>query len=208
MATPQGVAVTTHARTAKEELAALRADLKRHALVLGGFLAVLWAIAIVDGVLGHPLVAWGVHPRTVPGLVGVLTHPLLHGGFAHLLGNTVGFLMLGTMVMLREEKHFYVVTALAWIVGGLGIWLVGATDSVHVGASGLLFGYFGYLLLAGWFERRFGTILLSVIVLFVWGGMIFGVMPGQLGISWEGHLFGFLGGVLGAKLLARRPDEA
>jgi membrane associated rhomboid family serine protease len=89
------------------------------------------------------------------------------------------------------------------LVSGLGVWLFGASG-VHVGASGLIFGYLGFLLLRGYFERNFPSILLSLIVGFLYGGAIWGVLPTQPGISWEGHLFGFIGGVLAARLLARR----
>ena len=191
--------------SASTELKAIKGDLKRYAIVLFGFLAVLWGLEIVDVVLGQSLNGLGIRPRSAVGLIGVVLHPLLHGGLGHLFGNTIGILIFGWMVMLREESHFYAVTGLTWLLGGLGTWLVGATDSVHIGASGLVFGYFGYLLLAGFFERRFFSILLSLLVLFAWGGMIFGVLPGQAGISWEGHLFGFLAGVLSAKLLAKKP---
>jgi membrane associated rhomboid family serine protease len=199
--------VTTRAKlSTREELAAMKRDLKRYAMVLFGFLAVMWGLEIVDIFLGQRLDAFGVRPRSVAGLLGIVFHPLLHGGLAHLLGNTLGIVVFGWMIMLREEKHFYVVTALTWVMGGLGIWLFGATGSVHIGASGLVFGYFGYLLLAGLFERRLGSILLSLFVLFTWGGMIFGVLPGQPGISWEGHLCGFLAGGISAKLLAGKRE--
>lgn len=197
----------TTTKTTGTELAAIKSDLKRYAFVLFGFLALLWGLEIVDLLLGQPLDALGVRPRSAAGLIGILLHPLLHQGLGHLIGNTIGLLVFGWMVMLREEAHFYVVMGLTWLIGGLGIWLVGASGSVHIGASGLVFGLFGYLLLAGLFERRLGSILLSVFVLFAWGGMIFGVLPGQVGISWEGHLFGFLAGALSAKLLAKRPRE-
>jgi membrane associated rhomboid family serine protease len=187
-----------------EDLRAIKGDLKRYAFVLFGFLAVLWGLELVDIVLGQPLNAFGIRPRTTVGLVGVVLHPLLHGGLGHLLGNTIGILIFGWMLMLREESHFYVVTAMTWLACGLGTWLVGAGDSVHIGASGLVFGYFGHLLFAGFFERRVGSILLSLFVLFAWGGMIFGVLPGQQGISWECHFFGFLAGALSAKILAKK----
>ncbi len=196
--------MTTEAKlSTREELTAIKRDLRRYAMVLFGFLAVMWSLEIIDVFLGQRLDAFGIQPRSIAGLWGILFAPLLHGGLAHLFGNTLGILLFGWMIMLREERHFYVVTALSWIAGGLGTWLIGASGSVHIGASGLVFGYFGYLLFAGLFERRFGSILLSLLVLVLWGGMIFGVLPGQLGISWEGHLFGFLAGALSAKLLAR-----
>lgn len=190
---------------AREELRQLRREAKRYAAVLLGFVVLTTTIELVDLlVLGGSLDAFGVRPRTVEGLLGVPLHPFLHVGLGHVLANAAGFLILGGMTMLREERHFWVVFLLGTVVGGLGIWVAGAGGSVHVGASGVVFAFFGYLLFAGWFERRFGSILLSLFVLFGWGGMIFGVLPGQVGVSWEGHLFGFVAGALAARLLARR----
>jgi membrane associated rhomboid family serine protease len=103
--------------------------------------------------------------------------------------------------MLRRTSDFFVVSAIAMLVGGLGTWLFGA-PALHIGASGVIFGYLGFLLLRGYFERKFASILFSVFVGILYGSLIWGVLPGQPGISWEGHLFGFLGGVLAAKLLA------
>ncbi|MCA9701184.1 MAG: rhomboid family intramembrane serine protease, partial [Myxococcales bacterium] len=136
-----------------------------------------------------------------------LTHPFLHGGLGHLISNSIGILTLGTLVAAHGRGRWALITLVATLLGGLGIWLIGASGSNHIGASGVVFAYFGYLLTAGLFERRFGSILLSVVVLLLWGGMIFGVLPGQVGISWEGHLFGFLAGVLMARVLARRERD-
>jgi membrane associated rhomboid family serine protease len=173
--------------------------------VIGVTLAILWATELVDQLAFHgALDAYGVHPREPSGLVGVLTHPFLHGGFDHLLSNSVGIIGLGWLVAARGLRRWVAVTLAGVLLGGLGMWTFGQPDSVHIGASGVVFAYFGYLLLAGFFERSFGAILLSIVVGLLYGGMIFGVLPGQLGISWEGHLFGFLGGALMAWLLARR----
>lgn len=184
-------------------------ELKRELLVqgalLGGGLALLWALEIVDQLfLRSSLDQLGIKPRTLSGLRGILLAPLLHGGFAHLISNTLPLLVLGWMVMLRETRHIFPVTALATVVGGLGVWLVGSPGSVHIGASIVVFGYLGYLLLRGWFERSVSSIIGSLIVAALYGGLVFGVLPGQAGISWEGHLFGFLGGVLAARLMRRK----
>lgn len=173
--------------------------------VIGVTLALLWATELVDQLAFHgALDAYGVHPREASGLVGVLTHPFLHGGFDHLLSNSVGLIGLGWLVAARGVRRWIAVTLAGVLLGGLGMWTFGQPDSVHIGASGVVFAYFGYLLLAGFFERSFGAIFLSIVVGLLYGGMIFGVLPGQLGISWEGHLFGFLGGALMAWLLAGR----
>jgi membrane associated rhomboid family serine protease len=164
----------------------------------------LWTVELVDRlVLGGALDYFGIHPRSLGGLWGILFAPFLHGSFAHLAANTVPLLVLGWLVMLRENWEFYVVTALSALVGGLGVWLLGAPNSVHIGASGVVFGLLGFLLLRGYFERSFPSVFLSLVVGFFYGGVLWGVLPGQPGISWEAHLFGFLGGVIAARLLAR-----
>lgn len=189
---------TTETRTITREL-------KLHATLLGGFVALLWAIEILDFLIFRgSLDALGIRPRTVPGLAGIALAPLLHGGFAHLAANTLPFLGLGWLIMLRKTSDLVLVTLLSALVGGLGVWLIGSPSSVHVGASGVIFGYFGFLLLRGWFERSAVSIALSLGVGLFYGGMIWGVLPTRMGISWEGHLFGFLGGVLAARLLAGR----
>ncbi len=180
-------------------------ELKLHAALLGGLVALLWAIEIFDFLMFRgSLDALGIRPRTIPGLLGIALAPWLHGGFAHLMANTVPFVALGWLILLRRTSDLVLVTLLSTLVGGLGVWLIGSSSSVHIGASGVIFGYFGFLLLRGWFERSVLSIALSLGVGFVYGGMLWGVLPTQVGISWEGHLFGFLGGVLAARLLGGR----
>ena len=191
------------------ETRSITRELKLHAALLGGFVALLWSIEILDLVVFRgSLDALGIRPRTVPGLVGIALAPLLHGGFAHLAANTLPFVGLGWLIMLRKKRDLFLVTLVATLVGGLGVWLLGAPSSVHIGASGVIFGYFGFLLLRGWFERSALSIALSVVVGLVYGGMIWGVLPTRLGISWEGHLFGFLAGVGTAGIMRSRPRTA
>ncbi|MEJ7728677.1 MAG: rhomboid family intramembrane serine protease [Polyangiaceae bacterium] len=183
----------------------LKRELFTQAAIRGGGLALLWVLEIVDQLFLHgSLDQLGIRPRTLTGLRGILLAPLLHGGFAHLVSNSVPLLVLGWMVMLRETRHIFPVTALATLVGGLGVWLVGAPGSVHIGASIVVFGYLGYLLLRGWFERSLWSIVGSLFVAVLYGGLVLGVLPGQAGVSWEGHLFGFLGGVLAARLMRKK----
>jgi membrane associated rhomboid family serine protease len=185
------------------EAKAIAREFKSHVLILGGIVALMWAIEIVDHVLGGALDIYGIVPRHAFGLRGILFAPMLHGNFAHLMGNTVPFIVLGWLVMLRRTSDFFFVTLIAMLVGGLGTWLIGSPGT-HIGASGVIFGYLGFLLSRGYFERSLTAILFSVVVGFLYGGLIFGVLPGQLGISWEGHLFGFIGGVLAASWLSDR----
>jgi membrane associated rhomboid family serine protease len=183
--------------------------LKTQAVVLGGTLAVFWAVFIVNTVLGGSLLTWGVIPRTTIGLRGILFAPFLHATLDHIVANSIPFLALGWMVMLRDERHFIPVTLAGMVGSGLVAWLLGAPGSVHIGASGVIFGYLGFLMLTGWYTRSFGSILLSVIVTLAWGSLVLGMMPGQPGISWPAHIGGFLGGVFAARgfrISRRRPS--
>jgi membrane associated rhomboid family serine protease len=167
--------------------------LKHNALIVGIALAAMWGLEIIDAIAGQALNSWGILPREASGLIGIPLAPLLHGDFGHLAANTVPFAVLAFFTLLRGVKTFALVTAFSVVVGGLLVWLMGAS-AYHIGASGLIFGYFGYLLAAGFFERSFKSILLAVLVGLLYGGMIFGVMPGRPGVSWEGHLFGAVAG--------------
>ena len=187
----------------RQETQALTRELKTQGTILGGFVAVMWILEIVDIVLGGALNSYGVRPHQLIGLRGILFAPFLHGGLGHLIANTIPFLILGWFVMLQETRDFFVVTGITMLVSGLGTWLVGSSNSVHIGASGIIFGYLGFLLARGYFERNIPSIFLSLIVGVLYGGGIWGIFPNQLGISWEGHLFGFIGGILAARLLAR-----
>ncbi|NUP09617.1 MAG: rhomboid family intramembrane serine protease [Polyangiaceae bacterium] len=189
------------APTSSTKLALVK-EVKAQATVVGSMVGVLWLQEIVDAVFFRGgLDAYGIRPRTLDGLLGIFFAPFLHGGFAHLIANTIPLMVLSFLIMLRRKRDLLVVTAISALVGGLGIWLVGAANSVHIGASILVFGYLGYMLSRGIFERSFWSIVGSVAVFLVYGGALFGVLPGQAGISWEGHLFGFFGGVLSARLL-------
>ena len=180
--------------------------LKVHVVILGVSVASLWAVFAVDTVLGGALQHYGVVPRTVDGLRGIVLAPFLHGSLSHLTANTASLLVLGWLVMLRDARHFWIVAVLSMLGGGLVAWLLGAGNSVHIGASGVIFGFLGFLIFAGWYARSFGSILLSVVVSVLWGGLVFGVLPGEAGISWQEHLGGFVGGVLAARWFSRDPS--
>jgi membrane associated rhomboid family serine protease len=190
------------------ETKAITRELQSHATILGGFVALIWIIEIVDVFLFRGgLNSYGVRPRSLDGLEGILFMPFLHGSFAHLAANTLPFVTFGWLIMLQEISDFFVVSAVTMLVSGLGVWLIGAPNSVHIGASGLIFGYFGFLMLRGYFERSFTSILVSLIVGFFYGSLIWGVLPSQPGVSWQAHFFGFVGGVLAAQFLGRRKRE-
>lgn len=181
-------------------------ELKRAAAFQAAILFVCvclaWSVELVDRLAyGGSLERYGIHPRDLASLWGIFLAPLLHVGWVHLGANTVPFVILGWLVMLRGLSNFAVVTGVAILVGGLGVWLLGAPNSVHVGASGLIFGYLGYLLARGYFERSLWAVLLGGAAMVLYGGVLWGLLPGRPGISWEGHLFGFVGGVAAARLL-------
>lgn len=181
-----------------------RENVRDAAVLVGGFVVVLWVLEVVDLLLGNPLDSYGVRPRSDEGLLGIVLAPLLHGGFGHLVSNTLPLLVLGFLVALSGIARALAATAIIWVVAGLGTWIVAPANTVHIGASGLVFGFITYLVARGWFARSFGQIALGVLVLVVYGGVLWGVLPGQPGISWQGHLFGAVGGVLAAAVLAPR----
>jgi len=177
----------------------LARTLKAQAVVLGGILGVFWVVFVVNTLLGGSLLVLGVIPRTTIGLRGILFAPFLHVSLNHIVANSIPFLILGWMVMLRDQRHFIPVTVAGMIGSGLAAWLLGAPGSVHVGASGVIFGYLGFLMLTGWYTRSVSSILLSVVVTLMWGGLVLGMMPGTPGISWQEHIGGFLGGIFAAR---------
>jgi len=182
---------------------AITKELRNQAAILSTSVALMWSIEIIDiFVLRGSLDRFGIRPHSIAGLWGILFAPFLHGGFSHLIANTLPFITLGWLVMLQETSDFFIVTAIAMVVGGLGTWLTGSPDSVHIGASGVVFGYLGFLLFRGYFLRNMPSIAVSVIVGVFYGGLIWGVLPLQVGVSWQGHLFGFIGGAIAAKFLS------
>ena len=173
--------------------------LKQQVTTLSATVGATWTAFVVNGIAGGALMQYGVIPRTLTGLRGILFAPFLHANMQHLIANTIPFLAMGWLVMLRDARHFLPVTLFAMLGSGLMAWLLGAPGSVHIGASGVVFGYFGFLLLGGWYARSFMSISLSILVAVLWGGLVLGIAPGQVGISWQSHLGGFIAGVLAAR---------
>ena len=170
--------------------------------------ALMWLIEVVDSLAFEGrLDQHGIVPRTLSGLDGILWAPVLHGGFGHLLANTVPFLLLGAFVALGGIRRWLVVTAFIAVLGGLATWLF-ARNAAHVGASGLIFGYAGFLLVAGFVEKSIKGIAVAVIVGVLFGGMVLrGIAPVSSYISWESHLFGLAAGVLAAFVIAAPEGE-
>ena len=174
------------------------------ALFVGGGLGLMWLVEILDSfAFDSGLQAHGIEPRQIDGLEGVVFAPLLHGGWTHLISNSVPFVVLGALVMTYGLRRWMAATGIITVVAGLATWLL-ARSGNHIGASILVFGYFGFLLGMAWFERSVKSIGIAVLVAVVYGGLIWGVVPTDSGVSWEGHLFGAIAGVGAAGFLAGR----
>ncbi|ANE44357.1 rhomboid family intramembrane serine protease [Deinococcus puniceus] len=165
----------------------------------------LWLQEITDQfAFGGALDVYGIQPRNPDALSHIFSAPFLHGGFDHLLANTVPVAVLAFMSALRGLWRFALATLIIVALGGALVWLFGRGGSVHLGASELVFGYLAYLLGAGWWERSASAIIAAVVALLLYGGALWGVLPGNPEISWESHLFGFVAGVVGAAVLHRK----
>ena len=172
----------------------------RPMVVVGLLVAVMWLVEIIDLIPGTNLDQWGIQPRELAGLVGIVTMPFLHDGFGHLISNTIPFLVLGAIVAASGLARFFTVAAIITVVSGVGTWLFGPDHTVHIGASALVFGFLTYLLARGFFERKLLYLGVALVVLFLYGGVLWGVLP-RPGISWQGHLFGAIGGVIAARVV-------
>ncbi|MDF1862472.1 MAG: rhomboid family intramembrane serine protease [Verrucomicrobiales bacterium] len=179
-------------------------SIKDHLLLLIGIVAIAWGLETADTVLFGFLDRFGIQPRTISGLSGILTAPFLHLGFGHLISNTLPFLILGGVVLIGGRSVFIRASVFIIAIGGMMLWTLGPKATNHLGASLLIFGYLGFLLARGIFERSGFWILVSVLTLILYGGMLGGVLPGQPGISWQGHLFGFIAGVIAARVMCTK----
>jgi membrane associated rhomboid family serine protease len=181
---------------------------RQAAIVVGGLTVLLYLIELIDVVLPTNLDRFGIQPRTVSGLDGILWAPLLHHGWGHLLANTLPVLIFGFLAMSSGLAQWIAVTATIWLVSGVGVWLVGG-DGVTVGASGLALGWLTFLLVRGIFNKSFPQLLVAVALFMYWGSTLLGILPGNPSVSWQGHLFGAGAGVLAAWLVTvagRRTD--
>ncbi|QDI72637.1 rhomboid family intramembrane serine protease [Streptomyces calvus] len=181
-----------------------RGRVRNAGVVMAGWVALLWVLEAVDAVSGHALDTFGVSPRQVSELRDVVPAAFVHFGFGHLAANSVPLLVLGFLAAASGLRRFVAVVVLIVVVGGLGVWLTAPAYSTTGGASGVVFGLFGYLLVRGFVDRRAGDVAVGVAVAAVYGSLLWGVLPTDAGVSWQGHLFGLLGGVAAA-FAFRRP---
>jgi len=175
--------------------------------LLLGCVALLWGIECVNALLDHRLNRWGIVPRTLTGLVGIPLSPFLHGSFAHLILNTVPLITLGGFVAFYGTRVFLVVSLWIMLLSGAALWLLGRS-AYHVGASSVLFGYFGYLVARGWYEHSVTALLVAFLTLVLYGSIVWGILPTRSYISWEGHLLGLLAGVLVARFTTSQRDTS
>jgi membrane associated rhomboid family serine protease len=175
--------------------------------LVAAMIVFMWLLETIDYIApGTPLDRYGVHPRDPAGLLEIFSAPFLHVGFGHLISNTVPFALMGAAIALGGIMRVALVTLIVAVVSGLGIWLIAPSNEVHLGASGLVFGYAAYLVARGILSRRFIELAVGVVVIGVWGiGLLQGLLP-QDRISWQAHLFGAIGGVIAAYYLAGKRE--
>ncbi|MEQ1725654.1 MAG: rhomboid family intramembrane serine protease [Sphingopyxis sp.] len=165
--------------------------------------AAMTALFIVDFLLGGALKNFGIHPRDVGSLYTIFTAPWLHADFWHLANNMAGFAVFGLLTVLNGPRYFAVASAIIIGISGLLLWLFGR-DANHIGASGWIFGLWSLTIALAWFERSLRHILIGMAVIFFYGTMLFGMLPSDQRISFEGHIFGALAGIVAAWVLSRK----
>lgn len=197
----------TKTRSAGEVLALGATRVFGAALITILLLGVCWAVEVVNygGGLDRE---FGIEPHDTHALWHIFTAPFLHANLDHILANSIPLAIFGFLTALRGLARFVAVSVIVIVISGLGVWFLASPNSVTIGASGLIFGYFGYLLARGFFERRILDIVIGVAIAVLWGTMIFGVLPGRPGISWQAHLFGLIGGIIAARLTRRTSPAA
>ena len=186
------------------------------AITIVSFVALLYVIEFIDRMDNHQLDQYGIRPLRTDGLDGILFAPLLHLNWTHLMANTIPALVLGFLMTLGGLARFFYATAVIWIAGGFGTWLLGDVGStcggptLVIGASGVIFGWLTFLLVYGFFTRTAWQIIVGLLVLFVYGGILWGAVPvvGCTGISWQGHLCGAVAGVFAAYLVSAPQRKA
>ncbi len=172
--------------------------IKENIIISLSIVAFIWGIFFIDTVLPVSLWKFGIRPRQIDGLIGLVFSPFLHGGLPHLLANSGALFVLLTCSLIFSRPLTVAAVFIIGLVGGGGVWLFGGSNTVHIGASGIIFGLIGFLLFFGIFRRQFYALLISLLVLIFYGGSLFTLLLYLPGISWTGHAFGFLSGILAA----------
>lgn len=202
-----GVPTTTSPGRGRR-LPSRRGDTQRQGFeLLALVVAVMWVIEVINSLDSYRFDNdGGIHPRDLGRIWEIFTAPFLHVSWGHLISNTIPFVFLGLIIALRGARRVALVTAIVIVIGGLGTWLIAPSSSVTVGASGVVFGYAGYLLARGFFDRSTLELVTGAFVAVIWGGALLASLVPHYGISWQGHLCGGIAGVIAAWLLASRPS--
>lgn len=170
---------------------------------IAAIIAILWLLLFLSALF--PLILnWGIKPRTVSGLIGIVTAPFLHGNATHLIANSLALFVFGLIFLKVEKTRTVYILVPIYLLSGFGTWAIGRAGAVHIGASGIIYGLFGYLVSIGIFRKNFTLILLSILLLFFYGSLLWGIIPifNNPLISWEGHLCGFVSGIITARAQA------
>lgn len=157
--------------------------------------ALIWGVEVINLFLGHGLASWGILPRSFTGLIGIPLSPFIHANLWHALSNTIPIFILGGLTLVSHKKEFWPTTIAIILMGGIAVWLF-ARSSYHVGASGLVFGYFGALLTRAVIERSIKSIFIGLVTISLYGGLIWGILPLRSYVSFEGHFFSLLAGII------------
>jgi len=179
-----------------------RAALYEGAAVVGGLVAVMWVLQVINAIDGQALDGDGIYPRSLAGLPGIISAPFLHAGFGHLVGNSVPLVILGLVIAAAGARRVVEVTLVVFAIAGLGTWLTGPSHTSTIGASGLVFGYAGFLIARGFFTRSFAALAIGVVVALLFGVSLASDLVPQSGVSWQDHLFGAIGGIAAARLVS------
>jgi len=167
--------------------------------------ATMWVVFILNQMVGVDFNQFGIIPRETEGIKGILFAPFLHGSLAHILSNTVPMLVLTTVLFWFYKKIAVRILLLSAIMGGALVWVFGRS-AYHIGASGVIFSLVGFLVASGIFRKKIKALLLAIVIFVFYGGIVWGILPTQPGVSWESHLFGFLTGIILAYIF--RDSEA
>ncbi len=167
-----------------------------------GYLVLVWTVHLINTfIFAGGLDNFGIRPRDFSGIWGIFFAPLLHADFNHLIGNSIPGAIFCFLVGLSGRKAFLEVSTIVMLCAGLGTWLTGGPATVHIGASGMIYGWLAYLIIRGLFNRSFSQTVLGVLLAFAYSGLVWGVLPTTEGVSWQGHLFGALGGILAGMII-------
>ncbi|MEB3231198.1 MAG: rhomboid family intramembrane serine protease [Leptolyngbyaceae bacterium] len=168
---------------------------------VGLLIGIMWCLEATDRLIpALNLEQYGIYPRNIQRWYGIFCAPFLHGSWRHLLMNTPPFILFGGLIAFHSLGDLWIVSAIAALISGIGVWVIAPAQTITLGASGVIFGYFGFLLFRGLFERSGVSLFISMIIAVSYGGLIWQVFPTEPHISWQAHLFGFIGGVLAASL--------